>query len=43
MNTFSSKTKILMGQNTLEEALGGHKRAFIVTDRFMAESGKAEK
>lgn len=42
MNTFSSKTKILMGQNTLEEALGGHKRAFIVTDRFMAESGKVD-
>ncbi len=31
-----------MGQNTLEEALGGHKRAFIVTDRFMAESGKVD-
>lgn len=42
MNTFSSKTKILMGQNTLEEALNGRKRAFIVTDRFMAESGKVD-
>ena len=42
LNTFSSKPKILMGGDTLETALGGHRRAFIVTDRFMAESGKVD-
>ncbi|MCI8538580.1 MAG: iron-containing alcohol dehydrogenase [Oscillospiraceae bacterium] len=42
MNTFSSKTKILMGENTLETALEGRRRAFIVTDRFMADSGKVD-
>lgn len=42
MNTFSSRTKILMGENTLETALNGRRRAFIVTDRFMAESGKVD-
>lgn len=31
-----------MGENTLETALEGRRRAFIVTDRFMADSGKVD-
>jgi len=39
LQDFNLKTHIYMGKGGLEEILRGKKRAFIVTDRFMHESG----
>ena len=40
MNTFSSPTGILMGTDALRTAIKGKKKVFIVTDRFMHDSGR---
>lgn len=40
MGEFVLKTRIFMGKDGLDEILQGVTRAFIVTDRFMHESGK---
>ena len=40
MGEFVLKTRIFMGKDGLDEILQGVSRAFIVTDRFMHESGK---
>lgn len=40
MDSYLVKPKIYMGRDGLTEILQGHKKAFIVTDRFMHESGK---
>lgn len=40
MGEFILKTRIFMGKDGLDGILRGVKRAFIVTDRFMHESGK---
>lgn len=40
MGEFILKTRIFMGKDGLDEILRGVQRAFIVTDRFMHESGK---
>lgn len=42
MSVFFSPTKIFMGEHRLSEVLGKSKRVFIVTDAFMAESGKID-
>lgn len=42
MSVFFSPTKIFMGEHRLSEVLGESKRVFIVTDAFMAESGKID-
>lgn len=40
LNAFYLPTKILMGQDALRTALSGKRRAFLVTDRFMFDSGR---
>ena len=40
MGEFVLKTRIFMGKDGLDKILQGVSRAFIVTDRFMHESGK---
>ena len=40
LNSFYLPTKILMGKDSLKTVLDGKKRVFIVTDRFMHESGR---
>ncbi|RPF48596.1 alcohol dehydrogenase class IV [Hydrogenoanaerobacterium saccharovorans] len=42
MNIFNAPTKIYMGAQDLSSVLKGSKRVFIVTDSFMAESGKVD-
>lgn len=41
LNAFTVKTKIAIG-DCLAETLAGYRRAFIVTDGFMSESGKVD-
>ena len=40
MRKFCLGPTIYMGASSLEEVLSGTKKAFIVTDKFMHESGK---
>ncbi|MEM1485460.1 1-propanol dehydrogenase PduQ [Oscillospiraceae bacterium PP1C4] len=40
MRVFCARTKIFMGTHDLGTVFGGLKRVFIVTDAFMAQSGK---
>lgn len=40
MKSFFLPTKILMGEDTIGAVLEGKKRVFIVTDRFMHDSGR---
>ncbi|MBS6195919.1 MAG: iron-containing alcohol dehydrogenase [Clostridiales bacterium] len=40
MESFYLKPRIYLGKDSLDEILNGVSRAFIVTDRFMHESGK---
>jgi len=40
LNSFYLPTKILIGENALGEIINAKKRVFVVTDRFMYESGR---
>ena len=40
MDSYLVKPRIYMDRDGLTEILQGRKKAFIVTDRFMHESGK---
>ena len=40
MHKFCLGPTVYMGASSLEEVLSGTKKAFIVTDKFMHESGK---
>lgn len=40
LSSFSLPTKILMGSNSLSTVLSGKNRVFIVTDKFMHDSGR---